>query len=200
MRPSSLPQCCNNGVYIACIMKTYSISQLARAFGLSRSTLLYYDRIGLLRAPGRTAAGYRLYTQNEYNKLERICIFRSAGLPLGDVKKLLSSSAVPGLKILEDRIQELEDQILFLRVQQHSIIAMLKKMKNGAYKPVVDKTMWVSMLKAAGMDESSMAKWHAEFECRAPEAHKNFLLSLGISANDVRKIQEWSRGKKPSIG
>jgi DNA-binding transcriptional MerR regulator len=168
-------------------MKTYSISQLARAFGLSRSTLLYYDRIGLLRAPGRTAAGYRLYTQN-------------AGLPLGDVKKLLSSSAVPGLKILEDRIQELEDQILFLRVQQHSIIAMLKKMKNGAYKPVVDKTMWVSMLKAAGMDESSMAKWHAEFECRAPEAHKNFLLSLGISANDVRKIQEWSRGKKPSIG
>ncbi len=36
-------------------MKTYSISQLAGAFGLSRNTLSYYDRIGLLRAPERTA-------------------------------------------------------------------------------------------------------------------------------------------------
>ena len=177
-------------------MKTYSISQLARSFGLSRSTLLYYDRIGLLRAPERTAAGYRLYTQNEFSRLQRICIFRSAGLPLADVQKLLSSSAAPSVKILESRLQDLEHQILSLRVQQHSIIAMLKKMKRGTFKTVVDKTMWVGMMEAAGMDESSMAKWHAEFESRAPKAHKDFLLSLGISAHEVRKIQEGSRRNK----
>jgi MerR family transcriptional regulator, thiopeptide resistance regulator len=177
-------------------MKTYSISQLARSFGMSRSTLLYYDRIGLLRAPERTAAGYRLYTQNEFSKLQRICMFRSAGLPLADVQKLLSSSAAPSAKILESRLQDLEHQILSLRVQQHSIIAMLKKMKRGTFKTAVDKTMWVTMMEAAGMDESSMAKWHAEFESRAPKAHKDFLLSLGISEHEARKIQEWSRRKK----
>ena len=100
------------------------------------------------------------------------------------------------MKILESRLQDLEHQILSLRVQQHSIIAMLKKMKRGTFKTVVDKTMWVKMMEAAGMDESSMAKWHAEFESRAPKAHKDFLLSLGISAHEVRKIQEWSRRKK----
>ena len=174
-------------------MKTYSISQLARSCGLSRSTLLYYDRIGLLCAFERTTAGYRIYTQNELSRLERICIFRSAGLSLQDVRKLLSGSAEPSIKILENQIQKLEDQILFLRSQQHAIIAILKKIANGCFKPVVDKKMWVQMMEAAGMDESSMACWHAEFERRAPKAHSEFLMSLGIPENEVRKIQEWSR-------
>ena len=177
-------------------METYSISRLARLFGLSRSTLLYYDRIGLLQAPERTAAGYRVYTQHEVGRLERICIFRSAGLSLGDVRKLLSGSAEPSVKILENRLQELEDQILSLRGQQHTIIAMLKKMTNNRFKPVVDKKMWVKMMEAAGMDESSMEKWHAEFEHRAPKAHREFLMSLGIPKNEVRKIQAWSASRR----
>lgn len=174
-------------------MRSYSISQLAHSFGLSRSTLLYYERIGLLRASERTSAGYRIYTQNEFNRLERICIFRNAGLSLEDVRELLSSGAEPSVKILESRMQELEDQILYLRGQQHAIIAMLKKMTNGSVKPIIDKKMWVKMMEAAGMDESSMARWHAEFEHRAPKAHKEFLMSLGIPNNEVRKIQEWSK-------
>ncbi len=174
-------------------MKTYTISQLARSFGLSRSTLLYYDRIGLLHASKRTAAGYRVYSQNEFHRLERICTFRNAGLTLDDVRKILSCSVTPSVKILENRMQKLEEQILFLRGQQHAIIDMLKKMTNGRFKQIVDKKMWVNMLEAAGMNESSMAQWHAEFERRAPKAHKEFLMSLGIPKNEVRKIQEWAR-------
>jgi DNA-binding transcriptional MerR regulator len=175
-------------------MNTYSISQLACLFGLSRSTLLYYDRIGLLRAPERTAAGYRRFTQHEYHILERICMFRGAGLALADVQKLLSGSTVPSVEILEKRFRELEGQILLLRGQQHSIVALLKEMNSGTYVPIVDKNMWVKILEAAGMDESSMAKWHAEFESRAPKAHFDFLLSLGIPEDEARQIQEWSRG------
>ncbi|MEJ2201354.1 MAG: MerR family transcriptional regulator [Desulfuromonadaceae bacterium] len=175
-------------------MKTYSISQLARFFGLSRSTLLYYDRIGLLCASERTAAGYRIYTQNEFKRLERICIYRNAGLSLADVQKLLAGSAAPSATILENRLQELEDQMLALKGQQQAIIAMLKNMTQDSFEPIVDKEMWVKMLKAAGMDEAAMARWHAEFEARAPKAHKEFLLSLGIAKDEVQKIQEWSRG------
>ena len=177
-------------------LKTYTISHLARSFGLSRSTLLYYDRIGLLCAPERTSAGYRIYTQNEFNRLERICMFRGAGLSLEDVRKLLSNNAAPNVKILENHLQELDDQILFLRSQQHAIIAMLKKLTNGSFTPVVDKEMWVKMMEAAGMDESSMTRWHAEFERRSPKAHKEFLMSLGIPKKEVMRIQEWSGRKK----
>jgi len=175
------------------LVKTYTISKLARAFGLSRSTLLYYDRIGLLRAPERTPAGYRVYTGAEYDRLARISMFRAAGMALSDVQALLDSGEAPGVKILERHLKELEAEILSLRHRQHAVIGMLKAMPGGASVPVVDKAMWVAMLEAAGMDEAAMAVWHAEFEERAPESHFEFLLSLGIPREEAENIQAWSR-------
>ncbi len=182
-----------NSCYPDRMMKTYSISQLARAFGLSRSTLLYYDRIGLLRASERTAAGYRRYSERDRARLKRICMFRGAGLSLADVEKLLTGDSEPSVEVLEKRLRELADQILDLRNQQRLITAMLKNMTNDRFAPAIDKEMWVEMLKSAGMDEAAMQKWHAEFERRASEAHYEFLLSLGISENEARQIQAWSR-------
>src|SRR5688500_4408082 len=63
-----------------------TISKLGRTFGLARSTLLYYDRIGILRPTGRTRAGYRLYGTDTVERLKRISELRAAGLPLKSVK------------------------------------------------------------------------------------------------------------------
>jgi hypothetical protein len=57
----------------------------------------------------------------------------------------------------------------------------------------VDRDLWVEMLRAAGMDDRAMARWHAEFEQRAPEAHREFLLSLGIPEGEALEIRKWSR-------
>jgi DNA-binding transcriptional MerR regulator len=174
-------------------MKAYSISQLACEFGLSRSTLLYYDRIGLLRATRRTPAGYRQYSTDDRNTLERICMFRSAGLSLDDVKKMISDDSAPSVKVLEKRLRELAKEILDRRNQQHSIAAMLKNMTSKQFASVIDKKIWVEMLKSAGMDEADMRTWHFEFESRAPQAHHEFLLSLGIPESEAEVIREWSR-------
>lgn len=177
-------------------MKTYSISQLARQFGLSRSTLLYYDRIGLLRAPERSAAGYRRYTQREYGRLERICAFRAAGVALAEVTQMLSETAAPTVKILRLRLHALGRQLMALRKQQRLILSMLEKMGACDGAPVMDKAMWVAMLQAAGMDEDAMGAWHAQFEALAPQAHHELLLSLGIAESEVRAIRNWSRNLK----
>ena len=173
-------------------MKTYSISGLAKAFGLSRSTLLYYDRIGLLKAPVRTSAGYRCYTPSEYRRLERISVYRSAGLSLADIRALLADEKSAHVRILEKRLQDLESEVQHIRQQQRQITAMLKTMSSKDYPPVVDKKMWVEMMAAAGMDEAAMEKWHAAFEQRAPDAHEDFLRSLGLGQEEVEKIREWS--------
>src|SRR5262245_47153371 len=73
------------------IMKTYSISKIARACGLSRSTLLYYDRLGVLLPAGRTGSGYRYYTDKDLGALKRITHFREAGLSLKEIRSVLSS-------------------------------------------------------------------------------------------------------------
>ena len=123
-------------------------------------------------------------------------MFRSTGLSLADVQKMLVSHTEPGTVVLEKRLQELGDEILALKVQQQLITAMLKNMSSDKFAPPMNKQMWVEMLETAGMDESAMQRWHAEFETRAPQTHYDFLLSLGISKSEVERIQKWS-GRKP---
>lgn len=177
-------------------MKTYSISQLANAFGLSRSTLLYYDKIGVLCASKRTASGYRQYTEQDHEQLERICMFRGAGLTLAEVKEMFLGDSNPSISILEKRLRDLDKEILELRTQQHLITTMLKNLTSRDFTPAIDKNAWVEMLKSAGMDEEGMKTWHIEFEKRSPGAHYDFLRSLGISESEARWIQEWSQASE----
>lgn len=41
--------------------------------------------------------------------------------------------------------------------------------------------------------QTAMMTWHAEFESRAPEAHHEFLRSLGIPEDEAQHIRERSR-------
>ncbi len=176
---------------------TLTISKLARAFGLSRSTLLYYDRIGLLAPSERTSSGYRVYTQGDVERLERICALRKTSLSLEDIKSILATPDDPGAALLEKRLEEIGEEILDLKAKQGLLTIMLKGKASEGSWPKVDKGMWTEMLRAAGMDEKAMERWHAEFEQRAPEAHHEFLLSLGISGKEVRLIRQWSRKTRP---
>jgi DNA-binding transcriptional MerR regulator len=176
-------------------MKTCSISQLARAFGLSRSTLLYYDRIGLLKASGRTGAGYRCYSETDRRRLQRICQFREAGLALKDIARVLSSGGKPGARLLDKRMRENTASIVDLKRQQRVLAQMLRRISSGNSQPPIDVEVWVEMLEAAGVNQKARKRWHMEFERRAPEGHNDFLLSLGIPREEVAKIRRWSRGE-----
>jgi DNA-binding transcriptional MerR regulator len=176
-------------------MKTYSISKLARACGLSRSTLLYYDHLGLLQPSGRTGSGYRYYTDAEQRRLERIGHFREAGLTLKEIRAVLSSGGKPGTRLLETRLRQTTQNILGLKNQQRLLAGMLRQVASGKRPPIVDVELWIEMLDAAGMDEDARRRWHTEFERRAPEGHQEFLLSLGIPGDEVERIRRWSRGE-----
>ena len=173
-------------------MKIYTISKLARSFGLSRSTLLYYDRMGLLSASGRSAAGYRIYSEGDRRRLERICSYRRAGLSIEEIRGVLASTGEPSAEVIEGRLRCIGNQIQELKTRQRLLASMLTGISRGGCPLSVDKRMWVEMLRAAGLDDRAMDRWHAEFEARAPEAHHEFLLSLGIPEKEAAEIRSWS--------
>ena len=177
------------------MQKAISISKLARQFGLSRSTLLYYDRIGLLRAGARSAAGYRCYGAREERRLRRICELRKAGLSLGDIRVMLGDAPGARAGVIAHRLKEVARQIVSLRSQQRLLAALHHNLSARQLPPLLDKQAWVEMLRLAGMDEPAMGRWHAEFERRAPEEHEQFIASLGISPGEVAGIRKWSRAQ-----
>lgn len=174
-----------------------SISQIGRRCGLSRSTLLYYDRLNLLRPSYRTGPGYRLYSAADEARLRRICRYRKAGLPLREIKSLLENSGrgeiVTGA--LRRRLTALNDEIAALRRQQHVVRRLLGRRGQAVdhLARTMTKAQWVALLRSGGMNEAEMRRWHMAFEAQSPLAHHDFLESLGISPAEIRRIRRWSR-------
>jgi MerR family transcriptional regulator, thiopeptide resistance regulator len=116
-----------------------SISQLARRFGLARSMLLYYDRIGLLRAGARTASGYRCYRAREEQRLRRTCKLRMAGLGLGDIRIMLGDAPGTRSDVIARRLVEIGKQIVSLRHQQRLLAALHRSLSRQQLPPLLDK-------------------------------------------------------------
>jgi len=175
----------------------YRISRLARMCGLSRSTLLHYDRIGLLRPSERSRSNYRVYTAADRRRLEKICRYRVAGLSLQEIKFILAAPQQETVHALERRLEVLNREIRALRTQQQVIVDLLKDRSLLAGTRVLDKERWVAVLRGAGLDDAAMGQWHVAFERTSPEAHQDFLESLGLSAPEIAAIRSWSAKETP---
>lgn len=70
----------------------FSIGELASATGTKVETIRYYERIGLLAEPARTAGNYRSYQAPHIARLGFIRRARALGFSLDEVRELLSLS------------------------------------------------------------------------------------------------------------
>jgi DNA-binding transcriptional MerR regulator len=72
-----------------------SIGALAEATGVKVPTIRYYEQIGLIQEPARTAGNQRRYAQAHAERLRFIRHARELGLPLEAVRELISLSDAP---------------------------------------------------------------------------------------------------------
>ena len=68
-----------------------TIGQVARASGVAARTIRYYEQIGVLPVPSRSTSGYRLYDPPGVERLRFIRRARALGLPLRQLKTLMST-------------------------------------------------------------------------------------------------------------
>jgi DNA-binding transcriptional MerR regulator len=170
-----------------------TVSQLARLCGLSRTTLLYYESIGLLSPACRSESNYRRYSAQQLERLRTICAYRDAGLRLSDIQQILDEESNEASTILKRRLLELDGEIETLRGHQSAILRLLQA-DDGAWRTsAMTKEKWVSILHSAGFQEQDMERWHKQFEKLAPEEHQQFLEYLHIPPEEIEKIRAWSR-------
>jgi len=68
------------------------IGALARRLDLNVRTLRYYEQIGLLAAPARTEAGYRLYSQEDEQVLRFVLQAKRIGFSLDEIRQMVERS------------------------------------------------------------------------------------------------------------
>jgi DNA-binding transcriptional MerR regulator len=73
--------------------RTYQVKEVAGLSGLTVRALHHYDAIGLLEPSARSAAGYRLYSDDDLMRLQQIIVGRGLGLSLEAIRRSLDDPA-----------------------------------------------------------------------------------------------------------
>jgi MerR family copper efflux transcriptional regulator len=68
-----------------------TIGRVARTTGVPAKTIRYYESLGVLPRPARTAAGYRHYTEQAVQRLAFVRRARALGLPPASLKALVAT-------------------------------------------------------------------------------------------------------------
>jgi DNA-binding transcriptional MerR regulator len=69
-----------------------TVGEVSTRLGVTVRALHHWDEIGLARPSLRTAAGYRLYTAGDLERLHRIVVYREIGLSLDRIRAVLDDS------------------------------------------------------------------------------------------------------------
>lgn len=99
----------------------YSSGEFAEKAHVTLRTIRYYDKMNLLKPSMHTEAGARLYSDQDFAKLQQILLFKYLGFSLEEIREMTLASADPhflneSLKIqkrlLQERQEELQSMIL----------------------------------------------------------------------------------------
>ncbi|PSV35088.1 methyltransferase [Photobacterium sp. GB-27] len=142
----------------------YRISELAQKVGLSRSTLLYYEKLKLI-AGTRLSNGYRGYTDNDVQRVKLLQQLQAGGLSLKECQACLDAQI--DRELLLQRLNILDEEIAQKQKARNLLSAML------------------------GMN--SMKEWHQSMESAAPSAHLEWLMKQGFSEKQALRLKWLSK-------
>lgn len=86
------------------------IGQVAQATGLSKRTIDYYTSLGLLTTE-RTAAGYRLYTEDVIQHIQKIEYLKTQRLSLQEILAFFTEREVKTGDAIYQEVQQLQESV-----------------------------------------------------------------------------------------
>lgn len=115
----------------------HTIGSLAKKTGTKVQTIRYYEQIGLLREPGRTAGGQRRYDDADLDRLSFIRHARQLGFSLDAIRELLDLSDHPSRPcqdadaIAQHQLHQVELRLARLEALRTELKRMVRECRGG---------------------------------------------------------------------
>jgi DNA-binding transcriptional MerR regulator len=104
------------------------IGEIARRTGMAASAIRFYEERGLLVSVGRGSNGYRDYSEEDVERLERIKIGKALGFSIEDMGNFFSGgdniSKPDMLRSLDLRMAEVDQMVKMLNAQRRDLQAL----------------------------------------------------------------------------
>ncbi|MBX3743540.1 MAG: heavy metal-responsive transcriptional regulator [Akkermansiaceae bacterium] len=111
----------------------FTRTSLARAAGIGAETLRFYEQKNLVKAPERNASGYRIYGQDDLDRLQFIQRAKGLGFSLDEIRELMTLTGnirTPRRKVRQfakARLQAIRQKIEALNAMEQALGALIGK-------------------------------------------------------------------------
>lgn len=128
--------------------KKYKINEVAKLFGISKQTLIYYDRIGVFKPYYIDEENsYRYYVEEQFFQLKFILLLKIAGFSLKEIKEYTETkSPQESLIYLEKKLKDIDEKFINLQESKKLIELKVKEIKKISTK-IKEKPKIITMNK-----------------------------------------------------
>jgi Cu(I)-responsive transcriptional regulator len=116
---------------------------LAQQCGVNPETIRYYERNQLLPQPPRSPAGYRLFTQQDAQRVRFIKRAQAVGFSLEEIRTLLGLKLDPDgtsgqVRVLaQDKVRAIDEKIRSLQAVRDTLVSLITACPGG-HAPISD--------------------------------------------------------------
>ncbi|SKA58265.1 MerR family transcriptional regulator [Enterovibrio nigricans] len=142
----------------------YRISELGERVGLSRTTLLYYEKLGLIQGE-RLENGYRTYSERDLQRLRLIQQLQAGGLTLKECQACLEAKI--DRTLLVNRLEQLDAEIAEKQRSRELLASLL--------------------------GEDGQSDWHDQASKVAPDEHLAWLIKQGFNEKEALRLKWLSK-------
>lgn len=156
----------------------YTVKKLAQLSGVSARTLRFYDEIDLLKPAFYGDNQYRYYEEEQLLMLQQILFFRELGMPLNDIRRILSSDDF-------DKIESLNTHKSILQSDLERTEILIK---------TIDRTISHIRGKLIMRD----AEMYDGFDPKKQQEHEQYMLDTGVISQQQideswQKVAHWKK-------
>src|SRR5688500_6026664 len=159
----------------------YTVKAVADIAGVSVRTLHHYDEIGLLKPAAHTAARYRLYRDQDLERLQQVLFFKELGFDLKEIKRILAGPHFDRARALTEHRKLLLERQERIRRLIRSVDRTLKAMHKG-------DNMTAQMFDgfdAAKYEDEARQRWG-----KSPEFEESVRRTKAYTKQDWAEIQQ----------
>ena len=115
----------------------YAIGEMSKLTGVNIETIRYYERIGLMPHPDRTAGGNRQYNQDQLKQLFFIKRARELGFSIREIRALLAMALDNGFTCSEvhgmtiEHLASVQEKITSLQRLEQALTRMAAECSRG---------------------------------------------------------------------
>lgn len=148
------------------------IGEVSERSGISTRMLRHYDSIGLVSPSGRSASGYRQYSDDDLHRLFHVEGLRSLGLGLREVAEALDDLSFDPTRMVEGLIDAVQERLR----RDQDLLGRLDRVRAS------DPTAWSDVLHTIGLMRG--------LDIHDASGRQRFALSLGNEERDAEMLAE----------